>query len=173
MAKSRIGELLFDARAIAERVRELGAEISRDYRGKIPVLIGVLSSAAPFLADLTRAISIPCEFDVIAVTKFTASEGIIFQKDTTASIEGRHVILVADTIDTGSTMRYLAKALASRAPASFSVCTLLDRPKKRNADMSIKYKAFEISNVYVVGYGLDCGGRYRELDSLYARGAQL
>lgn len=161
---------MFDAPAIAARVRELGADISRDYRGKVPVLIGVLNAAAPFLADLTRAVTIPCEFDVIALTKFTAAEGIRFQKDTSASIEGRHVILIEDTIDTGMTLQYVVKALSARAPASFAVCTLLDRPSRRIADIDIRYRGFEIPEVYVVGYGLDYFGRYRELDALYARG---
>ncbi|HEV7180534.1 MAG TPA: phosphoribosyltransferase family protein [Candidatus Baltobacteraceae bacterium] len=165
-----IGEVLFDRSAIADRVAVLGAEISRDYQGKIPVFIGVLNAAAPFLADLTRAVSIPCEYDVIAVTKFSEAEGIRLIKDTSASIEGRHVILVDDTIDTGKTLRYVAKALRSRAPASFAVVTLLDRPGRRIADIDIKYRGFEIPDVYVVGYGLDYLGRYRELQALHAHG---
>lgn len=166
-----IGEVLFDAPAIERRVRELGAEISRDYVGKVPVFVGVLNAAAPFLADLTRAVSIPCEFDAIAVTKFSDVEGIRFQKDTSASVEGRHVILVEDTIDTGMTLGYVVKALLARRPASLAVCTLLDRPTRRIADIEIKYRGFEVPDVYVVGYGLDYLGRYRELQALYAHGA--
>lgn len=167
---SRVGELLFDARAIAARVRDLGAEISRDYGGKVPVLIGVLNAAAPFLADLTRAVTIPCEFDVISVTAFPATGGISFQKDASASIEGRHVIVVAAGADTGSTLDFVIEALTVRAPASLAVCSLLARPLKRNADTTVRYIGFEIPDVYVVGYGLDHLGRYRELDGLYARG---
>jgi hypoxanthine phosphoribosyltransferase len=166
-----IGEVLFDEQAIAARVRELGAQISRDYAGMVPVLIGVLSGAAPFLADLTRAVEIPSEFDVIAVTKFSDTEGIRFQKDTSASVEGRHVILVDDTIDTGMTLQYVVKTLLARKPASLAVCTLLDRPTRRIADIDIKYRGFVIPDVYVVGYGLDYLGRYRELQALYAHGA--
>jgi len=165
-----IGELLFDAAAIEARVRELGAQISRDYDGKVPVLVGVLNAAATFLADLTRAITIPCEYDVISVTKFSDREGIRFEKDTSASVEGRHVILIDDTIDTGLTLQYVVKALQARVPASFAVCTLLDRPTRRIADIEIKYRGFEIPDVYVVGYGLDYHGRYRELQALYAHG---
>lgn len=165
-----IGELLFDAAAIAGRVRELGAEISRDYAGRVPVLVGVLNAAAPFLADLTRAVEIPCEFDTIAVTKFNDVAGIRFQKDTSASVEGRHVILVEDTIDTGLTLQYVVRTLAARNPASLAVCTLLDRPARRIADIHIQYRGFEIPDVYVVGYGLDYLGRYRELQALYAHG---
>jgi hypoxanthine phosphoribosyltransferase len=166
-----IGEVLFDAATIDRRVRELGAAISRDYAGRVPVLIGILNAAAPFLADLTRAVSIPCEFDAIAVTKFSDVEGIRFEKDTSASVEGRDVILVEDTIDTGMTLGYVVKALFARRPASLAVCTLLDRPTRRIADIEIKYRGFEIPDVYVVGYGLDYLGRYRELQALYAHGA--
>jgi hypoxanthine phosphoribosyltransferase len=165
-----IGELLFDASTIAARVRELGEQISRDYVGKVPVLVGILNAAAPFLADLTRAVTIPSEFDVIAVTKFSDEQGIRFQKDTSYSVEGRHVILVDDTIDTGMTLQYVIKALRARQPASLEVCTLLNRTARRIADIDIKYRGFEIPDVYVVGYGLDYLGRYRELQALYAHG---
>jgi hypoxanthine phosphoribosyltransferase len=166
-----IGDLLFDAPTIAGRVREIGAEISADYAGRVPVLLGILNAAATFLADLTRAVTIPCEFDAIAVTKFSQTEGIRFLKDTSASIEGRHVILVDDTIDTGMTLQYVVRSLGARSPASLAVCTLLDRPARRIADIEIKYRGFEIPDVYVVGYGLDYQGRYRELDALYAHGS--
>lgn len=165
-----IGEVLFDRTAIARRVEELGAAIAADYAGRVPVLLGVLNAAATFLADLSRAIPIPCEYDAIAVTKFSSSEGIRFLKDTSASIEGRDVILVDDTIDTGMTLRYVLRSLAARSPASLEVCTLLDRPARRIADIEVKYRGFSIPDVYVVGYGLDYRGRYRELDALYAHG---
>ena len=166
-----IGDQLFDAEAIAGRVRELGAEISRDYAGKVPVLLGVLNAAAPFLADLSRAIDIPCEFDFIAVSKFSDVAGISFQKDTSASVEGRHLVLVDDSVDTGLTLQYVMRTLAARNPASLAVCALLDRPARRIADIHIQYRGFEIPDIYVVGYGLDYKGRYRELEALYAHGA--
>jgi len=166
-----IGEVLYDEAAIAKRVRELGAEISRDYAGKVPMVVGVLSAAAVFLADLTRAIEIPSEFDMLAVTKYHESEGIRFEKDTSHSVEGRHVIVVDDTIDTGMTLQYVLKALAARNPATLAVCTLLDRPKRRIADIDVSYRGFEIPDVYVVGYGLDYKGLYRELPALHAHGA--
>jgi hypoxanthine phosphoribosyltransferase len=165
-----IGELLFDADRIAARVREMGAEISRDYAGRVPVLVGVLNAAAVFLADLSRAITIPCELDVIAVTKFSEAEGIRFEKDTSASVEDRDVILVEDTIDTGMTLQYVVRTLRARKPRSLAVCTLLDRPARRIADIEISYRGFEIPDVYAVGYGLDYLGRYRELQALYAHG---
>jgi hypoxanthine phosphoribosyltransferase len=165
-----IGDVLFDAGAIDARVRELGAQISSDYAGRVPILIGVLNAAATFLADLTRAVEIPCEFDCIAVTKYSSDEGIRFLKDTSAAIEGRHVILIDDTIDTGMTLQYIVKSLSARSPASLAVCTLLDRPARRIADIEVRYRGFEIPDVYVVGYGLDYRGRYRELTGLYAHG---
>ena len=165
-----IGEPLFDAGSIAGRVREIGAAITRDYEGTVPILIGLLSAAAPFLADLSRAVTIPCELDVISVNRFGEGDGIAFQKDVGVAIEGRHVVLVDDTIDTGLTLQYVVKTLLARTPASLAVCTLLDRPHRRIADIQIKYRGFEVPDVYVVGYGLDYLGRYRELPALYAHG---
>jgi hypoxanthine phosphoribosyltransferase len=165
-----IGEPIFDAGAIAGRVRELGAAISKDYAGRNPLLIGLLTAAAPFLADLSRALSIPCEMDVIAVNHAGDPGGIHFMKDTGIPVEGRHVVLVDDTVDTGMTLQYVVKTLAARGPASLEVCTLLDRPHRRIADIEIRYRAFEAPDIYVVGYGLDYLGRYRELPALYAHG---
>ncbi len=162
--------MLFDAETVAARVHDLGACISRDYAGKVPVLIGVLNAAAPFLADLSRAVTIPAEFDVISVTKFSDASGIRFEKDASHSVEGRHIVLVEDTIDTGLTIQYVVKTLRARKPASLAVCVLLDRPHRRVVDMEIAYKGFDIRDVYVVGYGLDYHGRYRELPALYAHG---
>ncbi|MEO6835024.1 MAG: phosphoribosyltransferase family protein [Candidatus Tumulicola sp.] len=165
-----IGQPLFDAASIAGRVRELGAAIAADYAGTVPLLIGLLTAAAPFLADLSRAIAIPCELDVISVNRYGQGDGIEFQKDTAISIAGRHAILVDDTIDTGLTLQYVLKTLLARDPASLAVCTLLDRPHRRIADIDVKYRGFEAPDVYVVGYGLDYFGRYRELPALYAHG---
>lgn len=166
-----IAEKLFDEAAIAARVNEMGAAISIDYARSYPMLVGVLTSSAVFLADLTRAVDIPCEFDLIAVSRYSDAGGIRFVKDTSASVEGRHVILVEDTIDTGLTLQYVIKTLEARAPASLEVCTLLDRPHRRIAGIEVKYCGFEIPDVFVVGYGLDYKGRYRELPELYAHGS--
>lgn len=166
-----LAERLFDSTAIAERVQELGAAIAADYRGKNPMIVGVLTSSVMFVADLTRAIGIPCEYDFIALNRYADSEGIGLIKDTSASIEGRHVILVEDTIDTGLTLQYITKTLRARGPASVEVCVLLDRPHRRIADVEVKYRGFEIPDVFVVGYGLGYMGRYRELGELYAHGS--
>jgi len=163
-------KVLFDAASIARRVNELGEEIARDYAGKMPMLIGILNSSAVFLADLSRAITIPSEFDFIAISKFEPSKSVRFEKDTAASIEGRHVLLVEDAIDTGLTLQYVIRTLTSRAPASLEVCTLLDRPNHRIADIEVKYRGFQIPDTFLVGYGLDYKGRYRELPELHAHG---
>lgn len=165
-----IADQLFDEAAIAARVRELGAGISKDYVGLNPMIVGVLTASAVFMSDLTRAIDIPCEFDLIALTRYQDAEGLTFVKDTTASVEGRHVILVEDTIDTGLTLQYVSRTLKARQPASLEICTLLDRPHRRIAGMEVKYRGFEIPDVFVVGYGLDYQGRYRELPALYSHG---
>jgi hypoxanthine phosphoribosyltransferase len=165
-----LGEMLFDAPAIARRVADIGERISRDYAGKVPMLVGVLNAAAPFLADLSRAVTIPAEFDVISVTKFSDA-GIRFEKDTAHSVEGRHVVLVEDMIDTGRTIEYVRNALRARKPASLALCVLLDRPHRRSASVEVAYKGFDVPDVFVVGYGLDYRGRYRELPSLHAHGA--
>src|SRR5690348_12034051 len=107
------------------------------------MIVRVLTSSAVFVADLTRAIAIPCEFDFIALSRYSDVEGIRFVKDTSASVEGRHVILVEDTIDTGLTLQYVTKTLAAREPASLEVCTLLDRPHRRIAGIDVKYRGFE------------------------------
>jgi hypoxanthine phosphoribosyltransferase len=166
-----IAERLFDEATIAARVREIGASITVDYADKNPMIVGVLTSSAIFVADLTRCITIPCEFDFIALTRYADAEGIRFAKDTSASVEGRHVILVEDTIDTGLTLQYITKTLRARQPASLEICTLLDRPHRRIAGVDLKYRGFEIPDVFVVGYGLDYKGRYRELPEIYAHGS--
>ncbi len=165
-----IGEPLFDADAIARRVAAIGAAISHDYQGKRPILVGLLTAAAPFLADLMRAVTIPCQIDLISVNKYGDGDGVSFLKDMAIPIRDRHAVLVDDTVDTGLTLQYVVKTLLARKPASLAVCTLLDRPHRRIADIEIKYRGFEAPDVFVVGYGLDYLGRYRELPGLYAHG---
>jgi hypoxanthine phosphoribosyltransferase len=166
-----IAERIFDEATIAARVREIGASIDRDYTCRNPMIVGVLPSAAVFVADLTRAVTIACELDFIALSRFSDTSGIGFVKDTSASVEGREVILVEDTIDTGLTLQYITKTLQARQPASLAVCVLLDRPHRRIAGVDVKYRGFEIPDVYLVGYGLDYNGRYRELPELYVHGS--
>ncbi|MDQ2873241.1 MAG: hypoxanthine phosphoribosyltransferase [Candidatus Eremiobacteraeota bacterium] len=161
---------LFSEAAIAARVRELGAAIARDYAGKVPMIIGVLNASAVFVADLTRAVDIPSEFDFIALNRHNDAGGVRFEKDTSASVDGRHLIVVEDTIDTGVTLSYVLETLRARRPASVAVCSLLGRPHRHVVNIDAAYCGFEIPDVYVVGYGLDYKGRYRELPALYAYG---
>lgn len=171
-----IAECLFDEATIAARVRQIGSEISDHYAGKRPIILGVLTGAAVFLADLTRAVRIASEYDVIALSRYAQPRAgqprsIAFVKDTSVSVEGRHVILVEDTIDTGLTLQYVTRTLLARKPASLRVCALLDRPHRRIVPLEVGYRGFQIPDVFVVGYGLDYKGRYRELPELYAHGS--
>jgi hypoxanthine phosphoribosyltransferase len=162
-----IEQLVYDSQTIARRVHELGTQIALDYAGKCPMLIGGLNSAVVFMADLTRAAQIPLEVDFIAVSHFQPSESVRFEKDTSAAVHGRHILLVEPVIDTGLTAQYVMRTLRSRAPASIEVCTLLDRPHRRLVEIDVKYRGFEIADTFLVGYGLDYQGRYRELPGLY------
>jgi hypoxanthine phosphoribosyltransferase len=165
-----IGDPLFDSESIAGRVAAIAAAISQDYSGKRPLMIGLLTAAATFLADLEKAVTLPCDVEFISVTNYGDGDGVVLEQDVSVPIEGRDVILVDDTVDTGLRLQYVVKRLLERAPASLAVCTLLDRPHRRIADIEIKYRAFEVPDVFVVGYGLDYLGRYRELPALYAHG---
>jgi hypoxanthine phosphoribosyltransferase len=165
-----IGTVLFDEETLRRRVEELGAAIASDYAYDEPLLIGILNSSTIFLADLARAVTIPSELDLIALTPYprqTTSRGVRFEKDLSVSIEGRHCILVEDVVDTGLTLQFVLRALEARAPASVAVCALLDRPHRRIADVPIRYRGFEIGDHYVVGYGLDHRGCYRELPAIH------
>jgi hypoxanthine phosphoribosyltransferase len=165
-----IGDPLFDAESIAGRVAAIGAAISTDYAGKSPLMIVVRGSAATFFADLARAVTVPHDLDYVALKRFGDGDGISLEEDVSTPLRGRHVILVDDTVDTGLTLQYVVKRLLELGPASLAVCTLLDRPHRRIIDIEIKYRAFEVPDVFVVGYGLDYLGRYRELPALYAHG---
>jgi hypoxanthine phosphoribosyltransferase len=162
-----IGEVLVSAEELERRVSELGAEISDDYQGRDLLLIGVLKGAVPFLADLMRALSIPCEIDFMAVSSYgssTDSSGVVrILKDLDASIEGRDVLVVEDIIDSGLTLHYLVKNLRARNPRTLEVCALLTKPERRRVDLPIRYVGFEIPNRFAVGYGLDRNQRHRNL----------
>ena len=162
-----IGEILVATEDLERRVGELGAEISRDYAGKDLVMIGVLKGAVLFLADLMRALEVPCEVDFMAVSSYgssTDSSGVVrILKDLEASIEGRDVLLVEDIVDSGLTLHYLLKNLRARNPRSLEVCALLTKPDRRRVDLPIRYVGFEIPNRFAIGYGLDHRQRYRNL----------
>jgi hypoxanthine phosphoribosyltransferase len=162
-----IEEVLVSREEIESKVGELGALIGEDYRGKHPLLVGVLKGAFVFMADLARAIALPLEFDFMAVSSYgaaTQTSGVVrILKDLDHEIQGRHVLIVEDIVDSGLTLSYLMKNLRTRKPASLEVCTLLHKTGVQQVPMDIRYTAFEIPPVFVVGYGLDYDERYRNL----------
>jgi hypoxanthine phosphoribosyltransferase len=162
-----IGEELVSQPDLERRVRELGAEISRDYAGKELFLVGVLKGAVFFLSDLMRALEVDCEVDFMAVASYgssTDSSGVVrILKDLDATIEGKDVLIVEDIIDSGLTLSYLLRTLKAREPRSLEVCALLTKPERREVDLPIRYTGFEIPNKFVIGYGLDHAERYRNL----------
>jgi hypoxanthine phosphoribosyltransferase len=166
-ANSKVGEILVQPDELAHRVRELAEEISADYAGKDVLLIGVLKGAVFFLADLMRALDSDCEVDFMAVASYgssTDSSGVVrILKDLDASIEGRHVLIVEDIVDSGLTLSYLLRTMRAREPASLEVCALLTKPERRKRNVEIRYVGFEIPNRFVIGYGLDHAERFRQL----------
>ncbi len=167
MLKNDVMEVLFTAEQIQQRVKELGKEIEDEYRGHAMLVIAVLKGANMFLGDLIRYIDLPMEVDFIAASSYgntTESSGVVrILKDLDYPIEGKHVLLIEDLIDTGLTLHYLAENLKSRGPASFRICTLLDKPERRKIDIRVDYTGFDIPDEFIVGYGIDYSQRYRNL----------
>ena len=167
MRDAQIGEILVQPDELSERVRALGRMVTEDYRGKDLVLIGVLKGAVFFLADVMRAIDLPCEVDFMAVASYgsaTDSSGVVrILKDLDVSIEGRDVLIVEDIVDSGLTLQYLMRTLEARKPASLEVCALLTKPSRRTVDLPVRYTGFEIPDKFAIGYGLDYAERYRNL----------
>jgi hypoxanthine phosphoribosyltransferase len=157
--------ILFSEEQILARVAELGTEISHDYKDKELLVIGILKGAIIFLSDLVRRIRVPLYYDFMAVSSYgasTVSSGVVrILKDLNQSIENRHVLIVEDIVDTGLTLNYLVDNLKARGPASLKVCTLLDKPSSREVPVKIDYNGFTVPNEFIVGYGLDYDGRYR------------
>lgn len=163
-----IEEILFSEQQLKERVAELGREISRDFAGKEPVLlVSVLRGSYIFMADLSRAIDIPVQIDFMSVSSYgkgTRSSGQVeIKKDLSDSIEGVHVIVVEDILDSGNTLSYLMEVLSARRPASVSLCTLLDKPDRRIKPIHANYVGFTVPDAFIVGYGLDYAEKYRNL----------
>ena len=162
-----LGEVVVDADALQARIRELGAEITRDYEGRVPLLIGVLKGAVMFMADLSREIALPVEIDFMAVSSYgnaTRTSGVVrIVKDLDLDLTGRHVLIVEDIVDSGLTLSYLRRTLAARGAASLEVCALLVREGLQKTDDDLRYVGFRIPPKFVVGYGLDFAERYRNL----------
>jgi hypoxanthine phosphoribosyltransferase len=167
MPESHVGEILVQRDELEHRVRELAEEVSRDYADRELLLVGVLKGAVFFLSDLMRHLEVDCEVDFMAVSSYgssTDSSGVVrILKDLDVSIEGRHVLIVEDIVDSGLTLSYLMRSLRARNPASLEVCALLTKPERRKVDLPIRYVGFEIPNRFAIGYGLDHAERFRNL----------
>jgi hypoxanthine phosphoribosyltransferase len=172
-----VEEILIDDDALQRRIVELGEEVSADYGGRDLLLVGVLKGAVFFMADLMRQISVPCEIDFMAISSYgaaTDSSGVVrILKDLDINIEGRHVLIVEDIIDSGLTLSYLVRTLEAREPATLEVCALMTKPERREIDVDVRYVGFEIPNRFVIGYGLDFAERYRNLPYVGVLNPQL
>ncbi len=167
MSGVKIGEVLVSKEQLEARVAELAAQISMDYAGRDLLVVGVLKGAVFFIADLVRQMKTPCELDFMAVSSYgstTHSSGVVrILKDLDSPIAGRHVLVIEDVIDSGLTLSYLLRNLASRDPASLEVCTLLTKPGHRRRGLVTRYVGFDLEDVFVIGYGLDHAERFRNL----------
>jgi hypoxanthine phosphoribosyltransferase len=165
--ESDIEDVLISAEEIQRRIAEMGARIAEDYAGKDLIMVGVLKGASVFMADLSRRIDLPLEFDFMAVSSYgaaTQTSGVVrILKDLDHEILGRHVLLIEDIVDSGLTLSYLLKNLRTRKPASLEVCALLQKTGVQRVPLDIKYRLFDIPSVFVVGYGLDYAERFRNL----------
>lgn len=162
-----VKEVLYSENDLALRVKELAEAIQSDYQDKELLVIGVLKGANIFMGDLIRKIDLPIQIDFIAASSYgssTESSGVVkIVKDLDYSIEGKHVLIVEDIIDSGLTLKYLEENFMSRKPASLEICTLLDKPERRKANIAVKYVGYEIPDEFIVGYGIDYAEKYRNL----------
>ncbi len=167
----RVGDRLLSSDQIAQRVKDLGRQIGNDYRGRELVLVGVLTGSVVFLSDLIRSIPDNLEVDFVATASYgaaTHSSGVVrILKDLSHPIQGKDALIVEDIVDTGLTMAYLMDRISSHQPASLAACVLLNKSGRREVAVDIKYVGFEIPDQFVVGYGLDYAGRYRNLPSIH------
>ncbi len=166
-----LGEVVVSASDLAQRVSELGAQITRDYAGRPPLLVGVLKGAVNFMSDLMRAIELPVEVDFMAVSSYgvaTKTSGVVrIVKDLDVDLVGRDVLVIEDVVDSGLTLNYLRQYLGAREPRSLEVCTLLLKEGEQRVEQDLRYVGFSIGPSFVVGYGLDVAERYRNLDAIY------
>ena len=165
-----VKEVLISSSEIQEKVRQMGESVTEDYRGKRPLLVGILRGAVVVLGDLMRNIDLPCEIDFMDISSYgtgTSSSGVVrILKDLEEDITGRHVLIVEDIVDTGLTLSYLRRSLLARKPASLEICALLSKPSRRRVELDVKYLGFEVPDEFVVGYGLDFAGAYRNLPDI-------
>ena len=160
-------EVLVSEEELSKKVRELGEKITKDYEGKDLILVGILKGAAIFMADLARCIDLPITLEFLAVSSYgnsTESSGVVkIVKDIDTNVEGKHILVVEDIIDTGLTLSYITDNLKKRGAKSVKICTLLDKPERRKAEVSVEYRGFIIPDEFVVGYGIDYAEQYRNL----------
>lgn len=163
-----IAQILLSEEQIRERICQLGEELSKEYAGKNPVVIGVLKGVVVFYADMIRQIRVPCELDFMSISSYRGTESTgdaVVRMDVKTDIKGRHVLILEDIFDTGNSLDYTYRYLMSKEPASLKICTLLDKPERRKPGITLKadYVGFTIPNAFVVGYGLDYSEKYRNL----------
>ena len=167
MMQNDIQKILLTEEQIQARINEMGKVLAEEYRDKYPVFIGVLKGVINFYADMVQAIPISCQYDFMATSSYgasTSSSGNVkILKDVSCDLKDRHVVILEDILDTGTTLKYVVGHLSAMKPASLKICTLLDKPERRVADISADYVGFTIPNEFVVGYGLDYDERYRNL----------
>ena len=163
-----IAKILLTEEQIKARVRELGEELTREYAGKDPVIVGVLKGVVVFYADMVRKINVPCQMDFMWISSYAGTEttgGMVVRKDVSCDIKGRHVLILEDIFDTGNSLDFTYRHLLSKEPASLKICTLLDKPSRRKEGITLQadYVGFTVPNAFVVGYGLDYNEHYRNL----------
>jgi len=167
MFEQDIARILFSARDIADKMKELGAALTKDYAGRELLLVGMLNGAAVFLADLGRQIKLPASYEFMAASSYglgaVSSGNIVINKDLSGSVAGRHLLLVEDIVDTGRTVAHVLALLAQRGPASLKTCAFLDKPSRRQVAVTVDYVGFTVPDEFLVGYGLDYAQKYRNL----------
>ena len=166
--EKNIEKVLLTEEQIQTRIRELGEELSREYAGKDPIFVGVLKGVVVFYADMVRQITVPCQFDFMWISSYSGTEStgqMDVKRDISTNIKGRHVVILEDIFDTGNSLSFVCQHLLKKEPASLKICTLLDKPERRNPSVTLQadYTGFVIPNEFVVGYGLDFNEHYRNL----------
>lgn len=167
MYEDILEKILFSKEQLAKRIKELAEQLDKDYAGKTPLMVAILKGSVMFFTDLIREMTLPLEIDFMSISSYgsgvKSSGEVKMIKDLDNKIEGKDVIIVEDIVDSGYTMKYLTHLLEARNPSSIKICALLDKPSRRETDVAVDYKGFEVGNEFVVGYGLDYAARYRNI----------
>jgi hypoxanthine phosphoribosyltransferase len=162
-----VKEILIDEETLAEKIKELGEKITKDYEGKTPILVGLLKGAVPFMAAIMKEIKLPVNIDFMGVSSYgnkSTSSGVVrILHDLSLDIEGKEILIIEDIIDSGNTLSYLLNVLENKGAKDIKICTLLDKPSRREKDIKVDYVGFEIPDEFLVGFGLDYAEKYRNL----------